>query len=312
MATLNFTCEQGASNPPIVLNSTSSRVCGLSSTSTNSRLASCCNNDAIQQYKCTQYCSTDLTAQQFVDCLVEESDADTVLGLQPFCQENIMGNVTQRLSDGSSGSGSARTSSTSLKMTFLVAIFSVILTANGGSMVTSLSSGDLIKRQESSSETCTIDVIRNFTTTSNSSKAVSARFSCGSQAFCPFGLPIDTGILDNNRTINGSSAAEPQFDTFFDNLQNRTGRMFPALSSATLNYDVLVPGGVSFRVAFTPTLWCATLVTDCEGIGREGDGMKAVEACGPTFVSDFAGNIQEDMNAEDMVIQGTLSTVVVD
>lgn len=51
-------------------------------------------------------------------------------------------------------------------------------------------------------------------------------------------------------------------------------------------------------------------MTDCEGIGGEGDGMKTIEACGPTFVSDYAENAGE-MNIEDMVIQGTLSTVIV-
>ncbi|CAK1366483.1 hypothetical protein CB0940_09142 [Cercospora beticola] len=310
MSTLNFTCTQGSPSPPIVLNNTSGRICGLASPSNNSRLASCCNNNPVQQYLCTEYCSTNLVSQQFVDCLVEDSDVNTVLASQPFCQEGIMGNITERLSNGDSSSSSPkRISPISLRVLFLVAIFSMIFTVNG-TIVPSLSPGNLVKRQGTSTG-CTINVMNNFTTTSDSSKAVSPRTSCGTDTLCTFGFPIDTGILDNNRTINGSSAAEPEFDQFFLDLQNLTSRFFPALSSAELNYDVIVRGGASFNVAFTPRRWCANLMTDCEGIGGEGDGMKAVEACGPTFVSDYAENAG-DMNLEDMVIQGILSTVITD
>lgn len=253
MASLNYTCGQGGASQRIVLNSTSSRVCGLSSPLNNSRLASCCNTNPIQQYACAQYCNTDLTASQFVDCLAEGDDVENVLSQVPFCQQGIMGNITERLSDGDSNSGSQRRiSSTSLRLLFLVAFFSMMFTVNG-TIVPSLSPGDLVKRQESSTG-CTINLMSNYTKTSSFSKAVSSRFTCGSQSYCPFGLPINTGILDNNRTINGTSAAEPQYDTFFLDLQNLTSRFFPALSSAELQYDVIVRGGANFRINFTPSL----------------------------------------------------------
>ena len=46
-----------------------------------------------------------------------------------------------------------------------------------------------------------------------------------------------TPLDDNNRNLNGSSAAEPDFDAFFDVISISTGgRKFPAMSSVNVTH----------------------------------------------------------------------------
>jgi hypothetical protein len=113
----------------------------------------------------------------------------------------------------------------------------------------------LAVRQSSPQTSCSIEVLRDFTTLRINSLAVTDTVSCGapSRPYCGVGFNIDTGIRSNNRTINDTTAAEPQFDAFFDLLSNRTGHFFPAMSSVELMYRYLAPSGLS-HIAFTPIL----------------------------------------------------------
>jgi hypothetical protein len=67
-----------------------------------------------------------------------------------------------------------------------------------------------------------------------------------------FGHHLETGILLNNRTVNGSSAAEPEYDEFFELLQEQTNRSFPALSGTDVFYYLAVGGGRSVFTSWTP------------------------------------------------------------
>lgn len=63
-------------------------------------------------------------------------------------------------------------------------------------------------------------------------------------------------MLENNRTVNGTSAAEPEYDEFFGVLQNQTNRLFPALSGVELMYN-FVPNSLDVSViAWTPLAVC--------------------------------------------------------
>lgn len=112
-----------------------------------------------------------------------------------------------------------------------------------GAIVPSLST-ELQSRQSS---TCSFETEGNYTTTGNS-KRISGEFNCEKE-FCFQNVPVDSSYLNNNRTFNDSFAAEPQFDMFFEMLQNQTGRQFPALSSVQMDLDLMVQSG-SFSVGF--------------------------------------------------------------
>ncbi|KAI7198412.1 hypothetical protein KC316_g14158 [Hortaea werneckii] len=126
-----------------------------------------------------------------------------------------------------------------------------------------------------------------------------------------FGTNVDTGITNNNRTINGTSAADAQYDGFFDVLSEKYGRQFPAMSSIETEIQVAKSGGQSLYVAWTPFQWCVNgTATGC-GDALDGfDGGMPILACGPVFVSD--GNSSSSWDAESMedaMIQGSFSKV---
>lgn len=128
---------------------------------------------------------------------------------------------------------------------------------------------------------------------------------------------IDTGITNNNRTINGSSAASATYDAFFDKLSTQYKRQFPAMSSVELFWEFTCGGGgVTCNGAFTPYQWCANgTVSGCgEELGGQ-NGTMVTEACGPVFVDDNNSTAaQSDSLASSLggnaMIQGSLSVVV--
>lgn len=146
---------------------------------------------------------------------------------------------------------------------------------------------------------------------------------------------IDTSINNNNRTINGTSAAESQYDDFFHILEGKTIRSFPALSGIQLDYEFAARPSSSYYMAFTPihvvivlvrkfahffisnrdanigqTQWCVNgTVSGCAGeIGQSVVDDSFIEACGPLFVSDDAGSTGNTRNGD--VVQGIITQVV--
>lgn len=243
MASNDSTCEQGSLLTPIVSNITGQGVCGFASSSSNtSALESCCQGSSVQEFNCVRYCSPPQTdIRNFLECLTESVGNESVPSLNPFCQEGI----TRRDVNGvptSATSPNGKPPSLRSMLLWLIALGS--LSAVQAATVTA-SSSSLKARQEAS---CTIDIANTFTT-SRGSQRVSNEFSCG--GLCPYTFDIDTGLNNNNRTVNGSSAAGEEYDSLFDALQNQTNRSFPALSSIKMKYGLVATAG-TFFVDFTP------------------------------------------------------------
>lgn len=237
------TCNQGSLLTPIVSNITGQGVCGVASSYANrSALESCCQGSAIQDFNCVQYFSPPETdIRNFLDCLVESVGNDSVSSLNPFCQEGI----TRRDINGLPKSAAfSMKKPPSLRAMFLwLLALGLLSTVHAAGH--SVSSTSLKPRQDSG---CKIDVANNFTV-SRQSQRVTGEFTCG--GLCPYTFDIDTGVNNNNRTVNGTSAAGAEYDSLFDALQNQTGRSFPALSSIMLKYGLVASAG-TFFVDFTP------------------------------------------------------------
>lgn len=124
-------------------------------------------------------------------------------------------------------------------------------------------------------------------------------------------MPIDSGIANNNRTINGRSAADEEYDAFFDILSDQFGRSFPAMSSIETLYE-FTENSSDFFVGFTPFQWCTNgTTTGCTGVLGESNGTMPVVACGPVFVSDRNSSSSNPAEFDKgAMIQGTLGTVV--
>ncbi|PIA93763.1 hypothetical protein CB0940_05181 [Cercospora beticola] len=300
---MNATCDTSPSLTPILPNNTAGPVCGLT-TSNNTAIESCCQgSDAILDYQCKQYCSTNLNIKEFVECLARDYNASALMAMRPFCQEGITSNNTDHLSDDQRSGANSRPVGT--KSIWLLLLLGFTAIANG-ELVPSLSSG-LTRRQADPTSACSIELGANYTTIRNSRK-ISADMECSDDTYCTQNFAVETDILQNNRTINGTSAAEPQYDEFFGMLQTRTNRQFPALSSVKLSYDFLVGPG-SFWVDFTPHAWCVNgTVSDCAGVG-ESDDPTPVTACGPLFVPDYETSANAG-EASTQTTQGILNVVV--
>jgi len=291
-----------ASNPgiEIALNSTASRICGSSSTN-SSGLGTCCGRDGdaeVHQYQCSHYCSTRLSIQDFVGCLIDEGieSEDSIAGAQPFCQSGIASNTTERLTS----SGISRARPTYGCLFWALALGFMLIGQVHGSIVPSLST-DLHRRDTT---TCSFDMDRNYTST-GATKLVSGEFDCD-QSYCFQNIPMDSGYLNNNRTFNYTSAAEPRYDAFFELLQNQTGRKFPALSSVELNLDFVATSG-SYSVGFTPLRWCVNgTVSACADLVGT-DDPTLIDVCGPLFVNDDAPS--DEQAADQDTIQGIILPV---
>lgn len=240
----NTTSCQNSVAGSIVQNTTGTRVCGLQSSSNLTLLESCCNGTALQDYGCTQYCDTNMAIGPFAECISQASNGASILPLGVFCQDGVTGNNTEQISRTSAGSRRVA-SSFALRALSWGLLLSFVFCAQGSSVPA------LTRRQDGSTmDSCSIEMTRNYTTTRNNSIAVTGRFSCG-DSFCPMSIPIDTGMSKNNRTINGVSAAEPEFDSFFERLETIIGRKFPAMSGVQLNYGFVAAPG-AYSMAFTP------------------------------------------------------------
>lgn len=243
MSSTDSTCEQGSLLTPIVSNITGQGVCGFASTSANrSALESCCQGSAIQDFNCVQYCSPPRTdISDFLNCLVETIGNSSVASLNPFCQEGI----TRRNINGLPNSAAfSMRKPPSLKAMLLWLLALGILSAVQA-VDHSVSSTAFRPRQDSG---CKIEIASNFTM-ARQSRRVTGEFTCG--GLCAYTFDIDSGLNNNNLTVNGTSAARAEYNPLFDALQNQTGRSFPAMSSIMMKYG-LVASAVTFFVDFAP------------------------------------------------------------
>lgn len=217
-----------------------------------------------------------------------------------------MGNTTGTIRETATSFGMPRARAPGLRATLLVAcVLAFFLTPASAAIVPSLADRSLVKRDTGN---CNFTEDRTFTQLGPSQK-LTATSGTGISAF---GQNVDTGITNNNRTINGTSAADAQYDGFFDVLSEKYGRQFPAMSSIETEIQVAKPGGQSVYVAWTPFQWCVNgTATGCGDALGGFDGAMPILACGPVFVSD--GNSSSSWDAESMegvMIQGSFSKVV--
>lgn len=279
---------------PIIANTTNSRVCGLQ---TNRTIAErCCGSAEIHEYQCWLYCESTEWTRDWAQCVAGNSTSPTAWG--PFCQGGLASNNTESLTSSGFRSSAPKYSWAifSLVLAFLFVVPAQAI------IIPSLDDG-LTKRQSDGG--CTLTIDRNYTSLKHSSKIVSSTYDCTNTAgnLCAFDLPIDTPLTENNRTLNDTSAAEPEFDAFFDVVSNATnGRMFPAMSSVSLTRGVVASAGQTFRMGWTPISFCVNgTVTGCSDNLEAATDGSYFEACGPTFV---------DNGDEDSPVQGIINPVL--
>lgn len=238
---LNCSDIQGT---PILPTGNNSRVCGVQ---TNRTIAErCCGSAEVSEYQCWLYCDSTQSLSEWARCV---SPGNTTVGSWgPFCQGELVPNSTKTLTS------SAFPSSTP-KYTWIVfaLVFTFLFLAPAqATIIPSLDNG-LVKRQSGSG--CSLTIDSNYTSLQHGTKRVSANFDCTNTAsgYCAFEVPVVTPLNENNRTLNGSSAAEPEFDAFFDVVSNSTdGRKFPALSSVNVTQGLVGRAAQIITLGWTP------------------------------------------------------------
>lgn len=238
------------SNGPIqvMANITQSRICGVRSQNVTIP-AECCNGSEVHTFGCAYFCGTNDYIDEFAKCVRQKDLSSSIGNAQFFCQAGIRGNNRQE-----SKTSSAKPRYHTPQPTWLLFVLIFVLSLSGttsATIVPSLSGDDWhsVKRAESS---CDVQIANNFTTLRSNTLGVGGKFDC-QQGGCAMGIGLDSGLNQNNRTINGTSAADAIFDSFFKALSNKTGRYFPALSSLQMRYDFLLDQGL-WQIDFTPML----------------------------------------------------------
>jgi hypothetical protein len=150
-----------------------------------------------------------------------------------FCQSQALGNNTATLKQSFA---SLQSSPPRKTYYFLLLLLSTFLIGTASAEVIPSLADDLIARQSQPQTSCSIQVVHDYTKARNPILVSQAFNFCN---MCTQNVDVQTGIRNNNRTINGTSAAEPYYDAFFDVLANRTGYVFPAMSSLEVNYQFI-------------------------------------------------------------------------
>jgi hypothetical protein len=165
----------------------------------------------------------------------------------PFCQGSLVADNKETVT-----SSAFRSSAPKYSWIIFVLVFTFLFVGPAQATIIPTLDTSLVKRQSDSG--CSLTVESNYTSLQHSSNSVSGRFSCnGAHDFCGFEAPVETSITGNNRTLNGSSAAEPGFDAFFDVISSSTnGRKFPALSSANFTRGFVASAGQTVVLSWTP------------------------------------------------------------
>jgi hypothetical protein len=187
--------------------------------------------------------------KDWYDCIAKKTNITSISDV--FCQARVSGDNTQSVKPSSFAP--MQMSAPRKGSVFLLFLVSTLLIGTTTAKIIPTMADNLVARQSGPRTTCAIQVARDFTAVRNESLTVSSSMGCGASNPCAIGINIDSGIANNNRTINGSSAAEARFDNFFTLLSDRTGHAFPAMSSIELYYNFLGPAGL-FHITFTPTL----------------------------------------------------------
>lgn len=272
---------------PIMPNTAMTRVCGVQSD--RAAAERCCGSIEVRQYQCWLYCEHSRTVGQWSECIYGNQ---TTSSPTTFCQGEITSNITESLASPSSTSSAFRSSAPKFgwMIFMLVATFLFIGPAQA-LIVPSLDNG-LVKRQSGSG--CSLTIESNYTSLQHGSKKVSADFDCARAAssFCAFEVPVVTSLNENNRTLNGSSAAEPEFDAFFDVVSNSTGgRKFPALSSINVTQGFVGRPAQIIALGWTPISFCVNgTVSGCSDTLEAATDGSYFEACGPTYVDNADEN----------------------
>ncbi|KAK4952398.1 hypothetical protein LTR10_009204 [Elasticomyces elasticus] len=292
-------CPNG-SGAPVLPNNTQTAVCGFPSNFENSSvttgLSGCCEG-GVETFGCNSYCSYSQGLARFTACLQNSTDVSNATLPYAFCQSNIAARNIPSVPGQSSGGSRTYTAprvTGTLLVVMLLAFFAAPTTA---AIVHSLDKNP-VKRQ--SSNGCTFDQTANYTTIRNTLQVTAHGYTCASsEGFCPSQAFVDTGLDRNNRTVNGTSAADSTYDILFEVIANATGRSFPAMTSLLINHEVSVMGGSGGTLGFTPYAWCVN--GTASGCGNAlGSDSTFVDVCGPMFV---------DENEE--IIQGTLLFILV-
>lgn len=238
----------GILGTPIVANTTNSRVCGVQ---TNRTLAErCCGPAEIQEYQCWLYCETTDSMNDWAQCVSGgNSTANaTAAAFGSFCQGGLVSNNTERLT-----SAAFRSSAPKYSWAILALVVAFLFVGPAQAAIIPSLDTSLAKRQSDGG--CGLRMESNYTSLQHGSKKATPSFDCTNAAgnFCAFDVQVETSITENNRTLNGSSAAEPEFDAFFDLVSSLVhGRKFPAMSSVELSHGLMVPRGSTRFLGWTP------------------------------------------------------------
>lgn len=239
----------GASGPALIPGSTLGRVCGLRNPAYEPAVRTCCPGSLVRSFECIRYCDSITYLDQFATCIATASGEDNVLGLGIFCQDETRGSITQNLPSTSEGAR-VRNSPVGLRALFWTLLLSLILSAHAVDLPSPATR--LVSRQASSSSSCSVEVLRKYTSTGKAIEFAGGNF-CGAEPgrYCLLGESFVVEPFSNNRTVNGTTAADPQYDALFDQLEQFTGRKFPAASGVSSYHQYLGAPG-TFTLAFTP------------------------------------------------------------
>lgn len=227
---------------PVLRNTTGTRVCGIQIYNASDALRPCCSGD-VQTYWCNSYCATDMDAASFERCYLNHTQSSSSIANAStagnpgtvYCQSRINSSYNQSNANASSSSAAARAPSPRLLSTLLLASVFLLLLA------TPASASD-------AADGCTFSVDQNYTT-SGRARVVSARVDGANIA----AVGTAVSVPDNNRTLNGSSAAEPRYDAFFEVVGNVTKRRFPATTGLEMFFEWTTNGQTTF-LQFIPAL----------------------------------------------------------
>ena len=241
-------CNSFSGNP-VLPSYTGKLQCGLQ-TLNHTLMESCCSGEVQQYQTCFLYCAPKGKFQDFVSCVSLPGSAN--IRSDAFCQRNVVSTVEESISnDKSTGGGTsfgARTASTPKISSLLLLALLTTLLLNAPATATIVAPFGLISRSS-----CTFTLHSHFNKTGKT-LTLTPDFGCSDSNFCNFGGVIDTGMMNNNRTLHGKSAADSSYDSFFGTLSKSGGaahRLWPAMSGAKMFYEWIGLGGTTTRVSWT-------------------------------------------------------------
>ncbi|KAH9828895.1 hypothetical protein Tdes44962_MAKER02323 [Teratosphaeria destructans] len=243
-----------------------------------------CGQAKIYSHDCYNFCSFSGSLRDFLVAAGQNISQRNNPDPSVYCAGSISGNNTLSLNTTSDAKKSAGTRSRPPVPTFSFLIVAMLMAFLFITPTTAsvLPESDLTTRQSG----CSFKLLNNYTSSTNV-QIVSPHYDFDCVPFCDQG--INVADVAFNRTINSTSAAEPQYDAFFDILANSTGRVFPAITRMSGFYDIPYTSGSGSEAyyVFAGYLWCANgTVTGCAGTLGFTDATSPVTACGPLWVSE--------------------------